>query len=224
MGTFDLGFKVLPMVFSNMPFGNLFGFLFFFLLFLAAVTSSLSMLQPVIAFLEESLGINRKASVTMLGLITALGSMFVVYFSADVKALDTLDFWIGTFMLYILATIQIIIFGWVIGIEKGFNEAHQGASIKIPSVYRFLMKYVTPTFLLVIIAFFVMENMLGWTPWGGESQVSGYVTDLIGGEGKPANPVALLSVGLIAVIFIFLTIITAISPRFKEFMKQEDPQ
>lgn len=224
MGTFDLGFKVLPMVFSNMPLGNLFGFLFFFLLFLAAVTSSLSMLQPVIAFLEESLGINRKASVTMLGMVTAIGSMFVVYFSADVKALDTLDFWIGTFMLYVLATIQIIIFGWIVGIEEGFRQAHEGASIKIPSIYKFLMKFVTPTFLLIIVAFFIMENILGWTPWGGESEVSGYVTDLVGGEGKEPNNVARLSVGLIAIIFIFLTLITAISPRFKDYIKREGAQ
>ena len=224
MGTFDLGFKVLPMVFSNMPFGNLFGFLFFFLLFLAAVTSSLSMLQPVIAFLEESLGINRKASVSILGLITAMGSLFVVYFSADVKALDTMDFWIGTFMLYILATIQIIIFGWVIGIEDGFRQAHEGASMKIPNIYRILMKYITPSFLLIIIAFFVMENMLGWTPWGGESQVSSYVTDLIGGEDKAPNAVARMSVGVIAIIFVFLTIITASSNRFKDFLKQEGTQ
>jgi neurotransmitter:Na+ symporter, NSS family len=224
MGTFDLGFKVLPMVFSNMPFGNLFGFLFFFLLFLAAVTSSLSMLQPVIAFLEESLGINRKASVSILGLVTAIGSLFVVYFSADVKALDTLDFWIGTFMLYILATIQIIIFGWIIGIDEGFRQAHQGASMKIPHIYRVLMKYVTPAFLLIIIAFFVMENMLGWTPWGGESEVSSYVTDLVGREGKEPNTVARMSVGLIAIVFIFLTIITASSSRFKEYLKREGAQ
>ncbi len=221
MGTFGLGFNVLPLVFSSMPAGNLFGFLFFFLLFLAAVTSSLSMLQPVIAFLEESLGINRKSSVAMLGLITALGCLFIVWFSKDVKALDTMDFWIGTFMLYILATIQIIIFGWVIGIEEGFKEAHKGASIKIPGFYKFTMKYITPGFLLIIIAFFIMQNMLGWTPWGGESEVSGYVTDLIGGEGKEPNKVARLSVGVIAVIFTFLTIITAISPNFKN---KEDSQ
>ncbi|MGA0334442.1 MAG: sodium:calcium symporter, partial [Kiritimatiellia bacterium] len=46
IGTFSLGFMTLPNVFNQMPAGQFFGFLFFFLLFLAAVTSSLSMLQP----------------------------------------------------------------------------------------------------------------------------------------------------------------------------------
>ncbi|MCB0339366.1 MAG: hypothetical protein KDD53_07170, partial [Bdellovibrionales bacterium] len=55
-GTFGLGFNTLPVVFLYMPGGRFFGFLWFFMLFLAAITSSLSMLQPAIAFLEENLG------------------------------------------------------------------------------------------------------------------------------------------------------------------------
>src|SRR5207247_64588 len=80
-GTFALGFKVLPNVFARMPLGQLFGFLWFVMLFLAAITSSLAMLQPVIAFFEEGLGLRRHASVALLGLVTATGSGFVVYFS-----------------------------------------------------------------------------------------------------------------------------------------------
>ncbi|MFR6033223.1 MAG: hypothetical protein ACLUKN_08655 [Bacilli bacterium] len=57
LSLFDLGFKVLPMFFTSMPLGELFGFLFFFLLFLAAVTSSLSMLQLSMAFIEEAMRI-----------------------------------------------------------------------------------------------------------------------------------------------------------------------
>jgi len=82
-GTFSLGFKVLPLVCAKLPLAWLFGWMFFFLLFLAAITSSLSMLQPGIAFLEEGLGIGRKQSVALLGFITAIGCAFVVYFSKD---------------------------------------------------------------------------------------------------------------------------------------------
>jgi NSS family neurotransmitter:Na+ symporter len=67
-GTFALGFNVLPEVFVRMPGGQIFASIFFILLFLAAITSSLSMLQPGIAFLEEGLGLGRKASVALLGL------------------------------------------------------------------------------------------------------------------------------------------------------------
>jgi NSS family neurotransmitter:Na+ symporter len=61
-GTFGLGFTVLPLVFAKMPLGAFFGGAFFFMLFLAAITSSISMLQPGIAFLEEAMNVGRKVS------------------------------------------------------------------------------------------------------------------------------------------------------------------
>lgn len=211
--TFALGFNVLPMVFSSMPAGGLFGFLFFFLLFLAAVTSSLSMLQPGIAFLESALRINRKQSVAILGLITGMGTLFVVYFSADLKALDTLDFWIGTFMIFVLATIQIVVFAWVMGIPKGFEEASRGASVKIPAFFGPIMKYVTPTFLIAIFFFWVVENVFGRNLITGESNPSAYMGDLFG---ETPNQVAWLSVTVILLLFGFVALIVNASAYFKK--------
>ncbi len=150
-GTFDLGFKVLPNVFALMPLGQLFGFLWFVMLFLAAITSSLSMLQPVIAFFEEGLGLRRHASVAFLGLLTALGSLFVVYFSKGRIALDTFDFWGGTMLLMVLATVQAILYGWVLGIERGERAAHEGAHLRIPHFVQFVLKFVSPLFLVAIL-------------------------------------------------------------------------
>ena len=218
MGTFGLGFNVLPMVFANMAFGEVFGFLFFFLLFLAAVTSSLSMLQPGIAFLEEAMKINRKQSVALLGLITAVGCGFVVYFSAGVKALDTMDFWVGTFLIFVLSTIQIIIFGWVLGIEKGFELAHQGAAIRIPKAFKFIMKYVSPLFLLIIFAMWVATNVFGIDFRTGESSYSGYVRDLF----IEPNTVAWLSIGLIGIVAALFVFIIAQNPDYKKLSKEDE--
>ncbi len=159
-GTFGMGFVALPNVFGQMPAGNVFGFLFFFLLFLAAVTSSLSMLQPAIALLEEGLGLGRKASVALLGFITAVGAAFVVFFSGDFIALDTIDFWVGTFGIYVLATFQVILFGWVLGVDRGFEELRRGAEIRIPSFFKFVIKYVAPVYLLTIIGFWFHNEFL----------------------------------------------------------------
>ncbi|WPJ97353.1 sodium-dependent transporter [Coraliomargarita algicola] len=215
MGTFGLGFNVLPMVFANMAFGEIFGFLFFFLLFLAAVTSSLSMLQPGIAFLEEAMKINRKQSVALLGLITAIGCGFVVYFSKDVKALDTMDFWVGTFLIFILATMQIIIFGWMLGAEKGLELSHQGAAIRIPRFFTFVMKYVSPSLLLIIFALWMATNIFGVNLSTGEAHYSSYVVDLF----IEPNTVARLSVGLILLVAALFTIITVINPGYKNLKK-----
>jgi SNF family Na+-dependent transporter len=198
-GTFALGFKVLPLVLSKMPWPAFFGAVFFFLLFLAAVTSSLSMLQPGVAFLEEALGIGRKQSITLLGAVTAVGCLFVVYFSKELKALDTIDFWAGTFLLFVMATIIIVVFGWVMGIEKGWEEAHKGAEIRIPAFFKPIIKFISPLYLLVIFAFWILFNVLGWDWKTGKFAPTTYVKDLIGSDGKPPDTVALLSVAVILI-------------------------
>jgi NSS family neurotransmitter:Na+ symporter len=210
--TFGLGFNVLPEVFSRMPGGQIFASSFFLLLFLAAITSSLSMLQPGIAFLEEGLGIERKASVALLGLVTAIGTMFVWYFSADLKALDTIDFWVGTVMLFVQATILIIIFGWVVGIEKGWQIAHEGAELRIPNIFKFIIKYVTPAFLLAIFVMFTLEKIFGWNYsfTAAEFKPTGYMQDLVG---EKPNHVARLSVGLIVIMTIFSLLLVHIAGK-----------
>ena len=161
--TFSLGFIALPSVFASMPAGWFFGFLFFALLFLAAMTSSISILQPPIVFVEESLGIGRKRSVTILWFLTFIGSCFILYFSKGLTALDTFDFWGASLIVFIMATIQVIIFGWVFGIEKGMQEIRRGAEFKIPMGIGLLIKYVLPTYLLAIFGtwlYFELPNRI----------------------------------------------------------------
>jgi len=158
-GTFDLGFKTLPVVFLYMPGGRIFGFLWFFMLFLAAITSSLSMLQPAIAFLEEGIGIRRRASVALLGLITALGSLFVIYFSKDRAAQNTLDEWIGTVAMVLLATIEVFLFAWVFGTERGYKAAMHGAEMRLPRAFKFVIKFVAPLYLLIVLVLWCWHDL-----------------------------------------------------------------
>lgn len=210
MGTFALGFNVLPLVFAEMPLGWVFGFVFFLLLFLAAVTSSLSMLQPGIAFLEEALSIRRKESVAILGFITALGSGFVVYFSKDLKALDTLDFWVGTFLIFILATAQILVFSWKLGVENGLAEAAKGSVFGIPRVFVPIMKFICPLFLLTVFSLWMMVNVFGVSFTGGEAEFSGYVRDLF----IEPDAVAVLSVGVVGLFALFVALLVSRARAF----------
>ncbi|MDR2754437.1 MAG: sodium-dependent transporter, partial [Planctomycetaceae bacterium] len=148
--SFTIGFQVLPEVFHQMPMGRLFGFLFFFLLFLAAVTSSISTLQPLVTLLEESLQIGRKSSIIIAGVMTTFGVFFIAYFTKNLTALDTMDFWVCNVLIFIMAEIQIIIFGWTFGIDASLAELQRGTQIKIPYFFRFIIKYVSPLYLLVV--------------------------------------------------------------------------
>jgi SNF family Na+-dependent transporter len=162
-GTFGLGFTTLPVVFAHMgAFGNFIGATFFLMLFLAAITSSISMYQPSLAFFQESLGWSRKAATLLIVAVCLVGSFLVMYFSEGGIFWSTIDDWVGTFFIFVLAMVQIILFSWVWGIDEGFEEAHRGALIRIPGFYRIIMKYVTPTYLLVIFAFFSVNNLPAW--------------------------------------------------------------
>ena len=157
--TFALGFLTLPQVFQAMPLGHFFGFIWFFLLFLAAITSSLSMLQPAIAFFEEGLGMERKASVTFLGLITVLGTGFVAYFSHDNKGLDYMDFWVGTFAIYLLALLQVVVGAWVFGAEKAVDEANRGSLLKLPRWVAWIWRFVSPAFLIFVFVLWIQQKL-----------------------------------------------------------------
>ncbi|MDP2180684.1 hypothetical protein [Methylicorpusculum sp.] len=157
--TFGLGFNTLPTVFAGMPDGRWYGALWFMLLFLAAITSSLSMLQPAIAFLEEGFGLKRRSSVAALGLMTLSGALLVVYFSGNAVALSTMDDWIGTVGIFLLATIEVIIFAWILGVDKGMDEANRGSDLLIPKAFRFVFKYITPAFLLVILGSWLVQSL-----------------------------------------------------------------
>ncbi len=197
-GTFGLGFNTLPVVFEYMPGGRIFGCLWFFMLFLAAITSSLSMLQPAIAFLEEGLNIGRHASCALLGLISALGSLFVIYFSKDLVALDTMDFWVGTVMIFVLAMIQVVLYAWVFGARRGYEFAMQGAEMKLPRVFNFVIKYVSPLYLIGVFTLWCTYNL------------PAYVTQLRQGG------VRLLTIGVILATLVFLLILIAIAgPRWQ---------
>jgi NSS family neurotransmitter:Na+ symporter len=157
--SFSLGFHTLPVVFAYMPAGRLFGFLWFLMLFLAAITSSLSMLQPVAAFLEEAFRLSRHAAVVILGVLTGAGGLFVIYFSKGLGALDAIDFWAGTLGIFVLAMIQVFIFIFSYGVERGLRDAHEGAHMRIPRVFYFVIKYVTPTYLAVIFVGWCVQSL-----------------------------------------------------------------
>ncbi|MFQ5591906.1 MAG: hypothetical protein ACE5HE_12140, partial [Phycisphaerae bacterium] len=156
-GTFTLGFVTMPAIMHFMPLGSFFGGMWFGLLFLAAVTSSISMLQPAIAFLEDGFGMKRRASVVVLGLFTAAGATLIMYFSYNLTALDFTDFWCE-FMMILAALGQVLVFGWVIGAERGIKEANRGADLAIPAFMAWIMRYVTPLFLATVLGMWCYFN------------------------------------------------------------------
>ncbi len=154
-GSYDLGIVAMGVVFQGLPgpqvLGQLAAFLWFFLLFIAGVTSCVALASPTLAFLQEEMGMTRRNAarvVASLGLF--LGMFHVVFYQKGV--LSEWDYWAGTFGLVLFATIEIILFSFVFGIDRGWEELHKGADIRIPRIYKPIMKWVTPLFLITLLS------------------------------------------------------------------------
>ena len=158
-GSFKLGFATLPVVFAHMGwFENIMGALWFLVLFLAAITSSLSMYQPAVAHLKEALNWTHGKATGFIAGIGTVGAMLTLWYSAGGSFLNTMDFWVGTYLIFLLAMAQIIAFAWIFGIDRGWKEIHSGAAIQIPPFVKIIMKYIAPAYLLIVFVGFNIQS------------------------------------------------------------------
>ncbi|NWF89692.1 MAG: sodium-dependent transporter [Ignavibacteriaceae bacterium] len=158
-GAFDLGFVSMPLIFEKIPFGPFFGFIWFLLLFFAGITSSVAMGQPIVAFLEDEFKFSKQKATAILGIVVLLCVQFVIFF-LKFGFLDEMDYWAGTFGLAVFALIETVLFMWVFGGEKAWNEMNEGGNFPIPRVFYYVMKFITPTVLLIILVWWFVNDAL----------------------------------------------------------------
>jgi len=182
---FEMGFRTMPMLFQNWGpwLAAIAGLCWFGLLFFAGITSSLAMGQPVIAFMEDSFGVKRERSALLLGLLVLILSIPAIIFY-EAGAFGEFDYWAGTFSLALFALGETVNFAWIFGIDKVWKEINAGADIKIPKIFKYVIKYVTPVFLLAVFigstinpldedwqgAFYSLFSGDGW-PLGSDSLI-----------------------------------------------------
>lgn len=159
---FALGFMVFPTLFQKWGvIAPVAGFMWFGLLFFAAITSSLAMGQPIMAFLQSEFRMSRAASSWTFGLMLLPLAVPVACLTQS-TFFDEFDHWAGTCALVVFALIETVLFAWVFGMQRGWNELLRGAEIKVPKVFFHIIKYVTPTFLILILVGSFFQPKAGW--------------------------------------------------------------
>jgi SNF family Na+-dependent transporter len=155
-GSFYLGFTSMPAIFGFLPGGNVLGFLWFALLFLAAFTSIVAMAQPMVAFLEDEIGMTREKAAILLGIFWFLSSHLCIYLRGGWQVMD---FWAGTFGPPLLAFVEVVIIMWIFGGKRIWDEMHRGAQLRAPFFFYYTAKYITPLFLGVILVAWIYQNI-----------------------------------------------------------------
>jgi SNF family Na+-dependent transporter len=156
-GAFNLGFATMPVVFQKLPLGNVLGAMWFGLLFFAGITSSVAMATPILAFFREEFGVRRETAAWGLGGVVLLFGLLNIFWLSR-GMLDEWDYWAGTFGLVVFAVIETVLFMWIFKPENAWRSIHQGADIRIPGVFKFIMTFVTPAYLMVILSWWAVTD------------------------------------------------------------------
>lgn len=162
-----LVFQSLPLAFGQMPGGALFGTLFFILLVFAAWSSSISLLEPLVAWLEEHRGVNRKiaaigggVSIWLLGLVSVFSfniwseikplSMFKMFESKTM--FDLLDYLTANIMLPLGGLLAALFVGWVLSSKSARAALEMEDNMQFKIWYA-LVRYVTPVAVLIVFLY-----------------------------------------------------------------------
>ena len=159
---FGLGFLTLPTLFNNWGwFAPVAGAMWFGLLFFAGITSSLAMGQPILAFFKDEYKLSREKSAIFVGLAVLLLGFICVWLYPG-GAFDEFDFWTGTFSLVVFALLEAIVFAFIFGINRGWDEITRGADIIVPTIFKFSIKYITPFFIIIIFIAAMIKPTTDW--------------------------------------------------------------
>jgi len=162
-----LVFKTLPLIFLEIPGGYFFSILFFLLLSIAALTSTISVLEVIVAFFSEELNISRKTA-TILAVLTVgiLGVMvagswgwFSRFHVFKQNFFGIFDFTTANILLPVGGFFIVIFVGWFMGTQNVKDELSNGGDIRASylPVFVFLVRYVAPLAIAL-----VFMNGLGW--------------------------------------------------------------
>ncbi|MCO7216053.1 MULTISPECIES: sodium-dependent transporter [unclassified Halomonas] len=149
-------FMSLPLAFQAMPMGTLFGILFFIMLSMAALTSSISMVEATVSWLNDNKGISRKAAAWGTGIVLWLMSTLAMlsfnigadWTLAGKHFFDWLDFLTSRLMMPLGGLGMALLAGFFLKSEAVRDELDLPAGIH--ALWLFMVRYVSPLGILVI--------------------------------------------------------------------------
>ena len=154
-----LMFVTLPNVFDSMSGGQIVGTVFFVLVALAALTSSISLMETVVSIMCERFKLKRVTSCLiviafsfLLGMVSIFGySIWSDFTIFKMQMLDFFDFVSNNIMMPVVALMTCILIGFVVKSKYIEDEIELNAKFKSRTLYRIMIKYICPACMVVIL-------------------------------------------------------------------------
>lgn len=165
-----LFFISLPIAFGAMgDLGIYVGSAFFLLALFAALTSSISLMEVAVSWLEERQGVTRPGAAIGIGFVLFMIGMGYVFSGAFI---DFADFVTGNVMLPLCALLVAVFAGWVMSRHMFESELGEG---NVMNIWRFMVRWVVPPALGFILVFGTLDSLQGFG-----LQLPGFLTALLG--------------------------------------------
>lgn len=163
----SLMFITLPKVFESMAMGQIVGAAFFVLVLFAALTSSISLMETIVSFIEEKTTWSRKKSSIMVAAISMVVAVpSSLGFSAwshiqiwGMSILDFFDFLSNSLIMPIVAFLTCIFAGYVIKPQTIIDEVELSGKFKQKKMYAVVIKYIAPIFIVMIFVSSVLKGL-----------------------------------------------------------------
>ena len=160
-----LMFVTLPKVFEKMPGGSAIGALFFVMVLLAALTSSISLMETIVSIIMDKLRLGRRRSCLLvlafsllLGLPSCLGySIWSEVTVLGMQLLDFFDFTSNSVLMPIVAFVTCILVGYVLKPIMLIEEVELNGAFKSKRLFSVVIRYVAPVCILAILASSVLS-------------------------------------------------------------------
>lgn len=162
-----LMFVTLPKVFDSMAFGGFIGAAFFLLVFFAALTSSISLMETVVSILQDKLKWSRTVSTItvwggsiLIGLLSSFGfSIWSEFKILGFSILDFFDFLSNSVLMPIVALLTCIFVGYVIKTKTISDEVELSGPFKRKKLFVIMIKYIAPIFIVAILISSVLNSL-----------------------------------------------------------------
>ena len=162
-----LVFEVLANIFPKMPFGNIAGAFFFLLLFIAAITSTISMVEVVGAWLIDSKQWNRKKATWTVGIAAFIvgtpaalsngSSEFLsnIQLFGQTGLLNIMDHVFGTVCMLIVVLVTCLYSGWVFQTDKIIDEINEGSpyfkTTALAGIWKLFVRFICPVIIILVV-------------------------------------------------------------------------
>lgn len=157
----SLAFVTLPMLFNQMTGGYFFCLIFFILLTIAALTSSISLLEAPVLYLTEELNISRKKATIYLAIggfvLCVIASLSLhsdtIFKIGGLSVFGLIDYISATFLMTIGGLLTVVFLGWKMKKEDFYDEFTNGGTVnmRLRKIMYFIIKFLSPLAIAVIL-------------------------------------------------------------------------